>query len=98
MPSGRHPFLGKWRIITTELWTKEDLDDVSPAQITFLARGQGELELLVIQADIDYRVGKRETMLANGKMTGRLFIHQGDESGFTARRESLLAADQRRSP
>jgi hypothetical protein len=111
----RNRFLGRWRIIASDLWAREDLDEVSPAHITFSARGQGELALLVIEGDVDYRLTKRGTKpvvefswqgsddghpisgrgwaaLGDGDITGRLFIHQGDDTGFTAKRESLLTS------
>jgi len=60
VPRSKNPFLGRWRIAATDAWSVADLDDVSPAHVTFRAGRQGEMELLVIEADVDYRVGRRE--------------------------------------
>src|SRR5690349_23706451 len=60
VPRSRNPFLGRWRIAATDVWSADDLDGVSPAHVTFRGCRQGEMELLVIEADIDYRVGRRE--------------------------------------
>jgi hypothetical protein len=90
------------------LWARADLDEFAPAHITFGANRRGELELVAIEADIDYRVGTREgkpavefswqgsddgqpisgrgwALLGDSQIAGRLFIHQGDETTFTAR-------------
>jgi hypothetical protein len=41
-------------------WTREDLNLVVPAHITFNRNHLGELELIAISATIDYRVGTRD--------------------------------------
>ncbi len=107
MAKSRNPFLGRWRIVASELWAPEDLDTVVPAHINFGRDRLGELELIAIGASIDYRVGKRDgspiveftwedqpvsgrgwVRLSGGdEIVGRLFIHQGDETGFTAKRD-----------
>jgi hypothetical protein len=53
-------FLGRWRIVASDLWDPEDLDSVVPAHITFGRDRLGELELLAIGPYIDYRTGKRD--------------------------------------
>lgn len=35
--SDRRPFIGQWRIINMELWDREDLDLVGPAQSRWTA-------------------------------------------------------------
>jgi hypothetical protein len=110
MAGNRNSFLGRWRIVASELWAREDLDTVVPALIIFSGERLGELELIVIGASIDYRVEKREgapmaeftwegsdegqlisgrgwARLTGDEMAGRLFIHQGDESEFRAKRD-----------
>ena len=102
-------FLGEWRITATGLWAAADLDEFVPAHITFGASRRGELALIAIEADIDYRIGERGgtravefswqgfddgqpisgrgwALLGDGQIAGRLFIHQGDETSFTAKR------------
>lgn len=112
MAGNRNPFLGRWRIVASELWARKDLDTVVPAHITFSRERLGELELIVIGASIDYRLEKRDgapmaeftwegsdegqpisgrgwARLTGDEIVGRLFIHQGDESGFRAKRDRL---------
>ncbi|MBI4520937.1 MAG: hypothetical protein HY701_08865 [Gemmatimonadetes bacterium] len=94
------------------MWDLDALDLIEPAHLTFGPRGLGELRLIAIGAEIDYRVSDRDGMAfvefswegydesdpasgrgwaqleAGGALKGRLFIHQGDESAFTAHREA----------
>lgn len=104
-----NPFRGRWRIVSTDVWDKKDLDDLGPAQITFGPDRMGELNLIAIEASVDYRVGTRDgtpiaefswegdddghptsgrgwVRLDGRGLVGRLFIHQGDEAGFLAKR------------
>jgi hypothetical protein len=110
MARRRNIFRGDWRIAATDLWARADLDEFAPAYITFGANRHGELKFIAIEADIDYRVGKRDENPAvefswqgsddgqpisgrgwaqfdDGQITGRLFIHQGDETTFIAKRK-----------
>jgi hypothetical protein len=41
--------------------------------------------------------GRGWAILADGELQGRIFIHQGDDSAFTARRSELAAPDRRRT-
>jgi hypothetical protein len=101
---------GAWRLVETEVWDVDALDLIQSAHLTFGPRGLGELQLIAIGAEIDYRVSERNGMPfvefswaghddadptsgrgwaqlePGGALKGRLFIHQGDESGFTAYR------------
>jgi hypothetical protein len=56
----RNPFRGRWRIVATDVWSVDELDGQVPAHVTFRPGRQGEMELLAIEADVDYRVGRRE--------------------------------------
>jgi hypothetical protein len=108
-------FLGEWRITATGLWAPADLDEFAPAHITFSANRHGKLALIAIEADIDYRVVRRDgkpavefswqgsddgqpisgrgwALLGDGQIAGRLFIHQGDETSFTAKRTASKAS------
>jgi hypothetical protein len=103
---------GTWRLVETEMWDVDALDPLESAHLTFGPRGLGELQLIAIDAVVDYRASERDGMpfvefswagyddsdpasgrgwarleLA-GALKCRLFIHQGDESGFTAYREA----------
>ncbi len=118
MVGSRNPFLGKWRITVSDVWTREDLNSVVPAHITFNRNRLGELELIAISASIDYRIGKRDgtpiveftwegsdesqpvsgrgwARLTGDHLNGQLFIHQGDETEFTAKRDPPLTSRSR---
>jgi hypothetical protein len=47
---------GWWRITETEMWDSEALDLVVPAHIAFGHDGLGEMMLIAIEAEVDYRV------------------------------------------
>ena len=104
-----NPFRGRWRIVSTDVWDRKDLDDLGPAQITFGPDRMGDLNVIAIEASIDYRVGTRDgapiaefswegaddgqptsgrgwARLDGQGLVGRLFIHQGDEAEFVAKR------------
>jgi hypothetical protein len=94
------------------MWDVDALDIVELAHLTFAPRGLGELQLIAVDAVVDYRVSERDgvpfvefswagyddsgpasgrgwaQLEPSGALKGRLFIHQGDESGFTAYREA----------
>lgn len=118
MIGSRNPFLGKWWIIASDLWTREDLNSVVPAHITFNRNHLGELELIAISASIDHRIGNRDgtpiveftwegsdegqpvsgrgwARLTGDHLNGQLFIHQGDETDFTAKRNPLRPSRSR---
>ncbi len=48
--------IGTWQITRTELWDREALDLVEPAFIRFEADQLGELGMIALRADVDYRV------------------------------------------
>lgn len=48
-------FVGRWRIVETEGWTREVLDESVPANITFDARGQGHFQMVYVEGGIDCR-------------------------------------------
>ncbi len=66
---------GRWRIVQAELWDAEDLDSVVPAHLTLGANGLGEIEMLAISADVDYRVVQRDGL------PGIEFSFDGQEEG-----------------
>jgi hypothetical protein len=55
--SGRAPgaFVGRWRIVETEGWTRDVLDESVPANITFDERGHGHFQMVYVEGDIDCR-------------------------------------------
>ena len=104
-----NPFRGRWRIISTDVWDSQSLDEFEPARLIFGSRQTGELNFIAINASVDYRIGRRDgspivefswagdddgTPISgrgwaqpnSQGLVGRLFIHDGDETGFAARR------------
>ena len=51
---------GRWRIVESEMWDQDALDLVGEAHITFGPDNIGEMNLIAIQAGIDYRVESRD--------------------------------------
>lgn len=107
----KNPFIGRWRIIDTELWDQDALDLVVPAHITFDKNGLGEMEFIALGASIDYRVSENDDVqyvefswsgydenepscgrgwayLDDNQLEGKIFIHQGDESTFIAKKDT----------
>jgi|SRR3990172_5560109 len=60
MTKGSNPFRGKWRIVSTDLWEPDALDEFGLAHLTFGANRSGELHFIAISASVDYRVGTRD--------------------------------------
>jgi hypothetical protein len=109
----RNVVVGQWLIVDSDAWNREALDLVGPAHITFDDQGQGEMQLIAMDASIDYRVSRVDDREATAvveftwagfdegdpvsgrvwaqvtfdTMRGMLFIHDGDESSFTAERD-----------
>jgi hypothetical protein len=49
----RKPFLGRWRIVETDLWDSDYLDMLGPAHIVFQADGRGEFAFGCVNATMD---------------------------------------------
>ena len=67
--------IGTWRITQTELWDREALDLVEPAFVRFEADQFGELAMIALRADIDFRL---ETKAAPPRVD---FSFMGDDDG-----------------
>jgi hypothetical protein len=88
----------------------EDLDLVAPATISLGRNHDGHIGLIAVEAELDYRVVRRDgfpaiefsfdgfdedqrvtgrgwASLEGGRLHGRLFFHQGDETSFVAERK-----------
>ena len=48
-------FVGKWRIVETEMWDQDALDMIVPAHITFDTNGLGHFEMIAVSGGIDCR-------------------------------------------
>ena len=51
--------LGEWLIVESEEWDREALDLLGPASIIFGPERTGELRMIAVVADLDYRVSSR---------------------------------------
>ena len=112
-PEKRTPerFVGKWRIVETEVWGEDALDLVVPAYIRFDDDDRmGYFQMIAISGSIDCRfdgdlveftwIGDDDGELTGGRgwakiaktgtLEGRIFIHQGDDSAFVAKRMGKL--------
>ncbi len=54
MASPRDAFVGRWRIVSMEVW--DELDLLGPAFIEFEPRNGGMFQFVAVSGDIDYRV------------------------------------------
>ena len=74
-------FLGKWRIVETELWDRDALDTMVPAHVTFGTHG-GRFEMICVVGDMDCRfegprvafswTGNDEMDAASGRGWGKI--------------------------
>lgn len=53
-------FVGRWRIVETDLWGEDAIDLLEPARIEFERNRGGRLVVGALQAGLDYRVGTRD--------------------------------------
>jgi hypothetical protein len=85
-------FLGKWRIIETEVWDREALDLVAPAMLSLKPKGVGQVAFIAIEAQLDYRVVMRDGL------PGIEFSFQGFDEGdeVTGRGWAILQGEQLR--
>ncbi len=60
MGSRPNPFRGQWKIVSTNVWEPDALDEFGPAHVSFGPDGSGKLNFIAISASIDYRVGTRD--------------------------------------
>ena len=71
----RRPIVGVWRITETELWDRDALDLVEEAFIHFGSKQLGELAMIALRADVDYRLETKD-----GKPSVE-FSFEGDDEG-----------------
>jgi len=97
-------FQGKWEIIETEMWEKEDLDMTETAFISFDG-DSGNFHFLCVDGfmDVEYTksgvefswlgndemdsvCGRGLAVIYKGKIEGKIYFHNGDNSSFVAKR------------
>lgn len=71
-------FLGRWRIVETEVWDRDALDLIVPAQMTFDERGHGHFQMIAVEGGIDCRFhGNRVELSWSGEDDRRLKSGRG---------------------
>lgn len=50
--------VGRWRVVASDLWGRDDLDLVGPATITFDARGCGEITVGALTAALKFEYAR----------------------------------------
>ena len=100
--TAKHSLLGTWRIVATALWDVDDLDLMDPAHLTLEPKGHGRLGLPAIEFSFegsdegDQISGRGWAILDGEQLRGQLFIHHGDDSGFTAARGKVSGRRRQR--
>ncbi len=69
---------GKWRIAEMDLWDQEAIDLVGPAFIAFGGQG-GQFRFIAVDGCRGWAKLQKD-----GSLSGRIYIHHGDDSGFKA--------------
>lgn len=59
LPAVAKAFAGRWRIVETDVWDNDFLDEVEEAHITFKG-ANGEIALGALNGDLDVRYGSRD--------------------------------------
>jgi hypothetical protein len=52
--------VGRWRVTSTELWDRDALDLIEEAFVRFGPDQAGELAMIALRADVDYRLAKKD--------------------------------------
>ena len=60
VPAFAKAFAGRWRIVETDIWDNDFLDEVVEAHITFEGAESGEIAFGALNGDLDVRYGARD--------------------------------------
>jgi len=60
LPASARAFAGRWRIIATDTWDNDFLDEIEEAHITFEGPAGGEIAFGALNGDLDVRYGSRD--------------------------------------
>jgi len=60
VPAFAKAFAGRWRIVETDVWDNDFLDEVDEAHITFQSGPDGEIAFGALNGDLDVRYGSRD--------------------------------------
>lgn len=83
MKKTKKTVVGTWRITSMEVWDADYFDMEVAAHINIRADLTGEFQFGLVQGDIDARVIAADSVTRD-QAEGRIFIHMGDDSAFTA--------------
>ena len=59
-PAFAKAFAGRWRIVETDVWDNDFLDEVEEAHITFQDGSNGEIVFGAVSGSLDVRYGPRD--------------------------------------
>ncbi len=79
-PSPAKAFAGRWRIVATDVWDNDFLDEVEEAHITFKGASDGEIAFGALSGSLDVRYGPREGS-ACAEFSWEGFDHNDEASG-----------------
>jgi hypothetical protein len=60
VPASAKAFAGRWRIVETDVWDNDFLDEIEEAHITFHGGSDGEIVFGALSGSLDVRYGSRE--------------------------------------
>jgi hypothetical protein len=60
VPAFVKAFAGRWRIVETDVWDNDFLDEVEEAHITFQGGSDGEIAFGALNGGLDVRYGSRD--------------------------------------
>ena len=60
VPAFAKAFAGRWRIVETDVWDNDVLDEFEEAHITFKGGTDGEITFAALSGDLDVRYGSRD--------------------------------------
>ena len=55
-----HPLVGRWRIVSADIWPREHLDIAGPATLVITAGGFGSIDFGALTASLDIAYGSDE--------------------------------------
>jgi hypothetical protein len=85
--------IGRWRIVSSDVWDRDYLDLVQPAFIHIGQDGRGELAFGAVNASLDFDEGDAVNgsgsveLLEDGSLEVEISFHLGDDAVLRAERD-----------
>ncbi len=85
--------IGRWRIVSSDVWERDYLDLVQPAFIRIGQDGRGELAFGAVNASLDLDEGDAVNgsgsveLLEDGSLEVEISFHLGDDAVLRAKRD-----------